>query len=301
MLDNTMKTVSLISAVMAVLVSAASFFIDSRLKASDAELRAVKQSVEEADNKTRAAIARLEADAKMLVAQAQVRAATVETAAAEMKNKKDEFELAARLQVSFGLPLARAFAINFSTHNQDFAMPTTEFSDEIRKVLPGWQARKELMTGDACGPQGLLARQVITLEIRNVGATDAENITVRFVQKATPHAESTKGWQEMSPQRKPVQYYDIIQDGSGWKSFDMIVRNLPGSRNADKTKSAFTVVLASVSGGTWFYGTVFVPVEISWSDPVTNKRQTAQIIEPEKPMLRSGLTGAEIGSVRSTC
>jgi hypothetical protein len=300
-LDETTKIVSLVSAIMAAMISAAGLFIDWRLKASDEQLRQVKQSIDAADEQAKIAIAKIEADSKSKIAEAQEKAMAAETAAALLKNKQREFELAARLQVSFGLPLARAFAIDFTTRNPQFAMPTTALSEEFKKVLPGWLARRGLMTGDACGSVGLLARQVVTLDIRNVGVADAASIKFRYLEKPSPHADASEGWQEISSNRKPVQYYDIPEDAVGWKRSEINVRSLTGSGSSEKNNNLVTLVLASVSSGSVFYGTVFVPVDLSWTDEITNKKQTMQIMESEKPMLRSGLTGAEIGSIRTTC
>src|SRR5215472_8059509 len=104
-LNDTTKVVSLVSAAMATMISLAGFFVDWRFKASDDHLKEMKQSIDKADTETKNAIARLEASAKMIEASAQARAKDVETAGATIKNSKDEFVLAARVQASFELPL----------------------------------------------------------------------------------------------------------------------------------------------------------------------------------------------------
>jgi hypothetical protein len=67
----------------------------------------------------------------MIEASAQARAKDAEAAGATIKNSKDEFVLAARVQATFELPLARTFAENFlDSHKQEFVMPSTSLTED---------------------------------------------------------------------------------------------------------------------------------------------------------------------------
>jgi hypothetical protein len=156
------------------------------------------------------------------------------------------------------------------------------------------------MTGKACEEEGLKARQVVTLMVKNIGHPDAVDVTLKVLQKNSPVQDPTRGWEERSKTGKRVAYCDIDGSMEGWIMRDIAVGILRGLSSPGSDRSARRIVLASVSGAMSLYGTVLVPVEISWTDEITKKRQTVSVW-PQAAMLRAEMIGAEIGSLSSTC
>ena len=272
-LDNTTKVVSIVSVVVGLMLSVAGYFANAQLQSLQASI--TKLSV---------------ADKDMDVA-------------------KKSYDISARLTAEFSLHLARSFAIQYSQFNskkdqggERILFPTTDLANEFTKVLAGWQSRQGLMTGKACELEGLKARQVVTLVVKNIGNADASEIRIRAMWKASPVDDPAKRWQEKSPQGGDVLgYYDLLSATTGWKSDEFPIGDLRGLSSPENVRIPEKVVLASVSGASDLYGTVLVPVEISWYDDITKKRQTLPILQSLAPALRADLMGAEIGRVSSAC
>jgi hypothetical protein len=270
-LDETAKIASVVSVVVGLMISVAGYFTNLKL-----------QSLQES-------VGKLNVTDKIL----------------DVSSKTDL--LSAKLNFEFSLPLARSFAIQYSQSlsskdqvSQDISFLTTELSEEFTKVYTAWEQRKGLMTGQACGREGLMARQVVTLIVQNIGHTDAVEISIKAMVKASPHSNPTTGWQELSANGSALAYCDLRSASAtnGWEIRDLKISDLPGRSSPEKDGGREQVVLASVSGSKALFGTVLVPTEISWTDNITKVRKTKTM---EVGKLRAALMGAEIGSLGTAC
>lgn len=179
-LEETTKVVSIISVVVGLMISVAGYFANLKI-----------QSLQES-------VSRLNVSDK------------------EMDVSKKAYDLSARLMVDFSLPLARTFALQYSSgqsskeaSGRHVAMASSEIAEEFAKVLGGWEKRRGLMTGQACQDEGLKARQVVTLVVRNIGHADAIDIRIKAMQKKSPTTDPTKSWQELSGKGSALAYYDL--------------------------------------------------------------------------------------------
>lgn len=157
------------------------------------------------------------------------------------------------------------------------------------------------MTGKACQQEGLKARQVVTLVIGNIGNADALDIRIKAMEKASPFGDPAKRWQEPSETGGVLGYYDLLSASKGWTSTELRIGDLRGLGSPEEARVREKVVLASVSGASDLFGTILVPIEISWYDNVTKTRQSLPIMQSLAPALRADLLGAEIGSLGSAC
>jgi hypothetical protein len=271
-LDETTKIVSIVSVVVGLTISVAGYFANSKL-----------QSLQESINK-------LNIDDK------------------KMDASKKAYDLSARLMLDFSLPLARSFALQYSpgqsskaTKDRHVSMATTEIAEEFAKVLGGWEERRGLMTGQACAEEGLKARQVVTLLVRNIGHADAIDIEVKAMQKKSANPDPTKPWQELSDKGTPLAYYDLLSAKKGWTPVTIPVGSLRGLSSPAEHRIPEQIVLASVSGTRSLFGTIIVPIEVSWTDNISKNRQSMPILSAHAAVLRADLLGAEIGSIGSAC
>jgi hypothetical protein len=265
-LDNTTKIVTLVSVIVGIMISVAGYFASQKIQSLEGKLKSMDVMEKDMDLSSKA------------------------------------YDLAPRLITEFKAMLARSFAEEYSNrasgtgNNTSILIPSSELMHEFELNMPNWKSRKGLMTGNACKTEGLKARQVITLVIKNIGHADATDIKIKAMQKASPYSEPAQGWQEMSAGNTAVPYYDLRFLTAGWKPIVFSVTELRGQSSPEKDRNDAQVVLASVSGATTLFGTVLVPVEISWTDKITKKQETRQILESEIPKLRYDLLGAEIGT-----
>ncbi|MEP7141355.1 MAG: hypothetical protein ABI707_00735 [Ferruginibacter sp.] len=263
-LDTTTKIVTLVSVIVGIMISTAGYFGNMKLQSLESRLKSLDEINKGMDVSSKA------------------------------------YDLSPRLVAEFQLPLARSFAEEYSNrasntrNNISILIPTSALMNEFGSNIPNWKSRKGLMTGNAC-KEGLKARQVITLIVKNIGHADAIDIKIKAIQKASPYSEPAKGWQEMLD-NNPVPYYDLQSLKGGWTTIVFPVTDLRGQSSPEIDRNEAQIVLASVSGATTLFGTVLVPVEISWTNKITNKLETRRILESEIPKLRSALLGAEIGT-----
>ena len=266
-LDKANQVVTIISVVFGIVVSIFGFFANSRANALEEKLKYLDASEKNIDI-----------------------------------NKK-EYDASPNIMAKFELPLARAFAEEYLTDSQNikFIFPTTELSSELQQSIPNWQQRRGLMTGEPCKEQGLKARQVVTLLLKNIGYADAVDISITAKSKASPVGNPQTGWHEYSNNKTELAYCDLNTTTKDWKTITFPVDHLYGQSAPEKDRNEIQVVLASVSGRTTLYGTVLVPIEISWTDKMNNKRKTEQIMNSQITKIRTALKGAEIGSLSSPC
>lgn len=271
-LDETTKVVTILSVVVGLMISVAGYFANTKL-----------QSLQES-------VGKLNITDK------------------EMDVSKKAYDLSARLMLDFSLPLARSFALQYSpgqsskeTTGRHVSMATSEIAEEFTKVLGGWKMRRGLMTGQACQEEGLKARQVVTLLVRNIGHADAIDIVIRAMQKKSPNIDPTKPWQELSDKGTSLAYYDLLSAKEGWSSVTIQVGSLRGLSSPAEHRIPEQIVLASVSGTRSLFGTVIVPIEISWTDNISKSRQSIPVLSAHAAALRADLLGAEIGSLGSAC
>ena len=265
-LDTTTKVVTLVSVIVGVMISVAGYFTGLKLQALDERLKSLDEL-----NKG-------------------------------MDLASKDYNLSPRLVTEFYLPLARSFAEEY-THRTDspsqpttILLPTNALMSEFGLNIPKWKSRRGLMTGHACQAEGLKTRQVITLMVKNIGHADATEVSVKALQKSSPHPQAARGWQELGANHAPIPYYDLSGLTTGWKPVSFRVIDLRGQSSPEISRNQAQVVLASVSGATTLFGTVLVPIEISWTNKITNRREVQRIMETEIPKLRFSLLGAEIGT-----
>lgn len=273
-LDDTTKIVSIVSAAVGVMIAIAGYFMNAKLQAVQESLSKLNVS-----------------DKQMDVA-------------------KKEYDLSARLTTSFSLPLARSFALLYAPDETEgqpehpeghISMASSALADEFAQVIAGWRSRKGLMTGGACQAEGLKARQVVTLVIRNIGHSDAVNVVIHAKQKRSPTTDPHAPWKAVSASGATLGYYDLLSAKDKWEDVDVPLVTLHGLDAPAANQTAEQVVLASVSGTTSLYGTILVPVAISWTDNISKRAQTEEVLSAHAAELRADLLGAEIGSVGSAC
>jgi len=275
MLDTTAKIASVVSVVVGLAISVGGYFANAKLQAANLKLQSLQESI-----------------GKLTVADK------------EMDVAKKAYDLSARLTTDFAVPLARSFAIQYGQKDrtsQHVSFPTSPLLQEFTTVLGGWESRRGLMTGKACEQEGLKARQVVTLMVRNIGHADARRVSIKARQKSSPLPDPTARWQEMSAASKPLGYYDLLSATTGWSTIEVPMPDLRGRSSPETERVQEQVVLASVSGTTALFGTVLVPMEISWTDDITRTTQSLKVLDTHAAMLRAELMGAEIGSLGSAC
>lgn len=229
----------------------------------------------------------------------QTQLARLGTTAKTMEVDKQRYDLSARLMVDFSVPLARSFALQpreGEEATRKVLMPTDALADEFGQVTDRWADRRGLMTGEACRTEGLAARQVVTLLVNNIGSTDADDVRLTVREKASPHADPRLAWQEGG-----VGYPGLLDASRGWKTTDIALEPLRGLASPAGTRVPLQVVLASVSGTRSLFGTILVPMAISWTDSVSRQRQSLSIYPAHIAELRASLLGAEIGTAGSAC
>lgn len=278
-LDDSAKIVSMVSVIVGLMISGATLY-------SNRQLQEVQRAVSEVDAKAKA----------------------LQMASQEMDNAKKEYDLSARLSTQIQVPLARSFALQHQDFaqgkgpaGQEIAFPPGPLQQEFARVLPGWAGRAGLMTGDACSNDGLKTRQVLTLNVANIGHADAQDVTITALEKSPPAATGPAGWSERV-EGSALAYQDLPGAAAGWTERKFKLNELRGaSAPAGQPRNSIVLVLASVSGGTSFYGTVLLPIEIGWTDRITRKTQHAPILAAHAATLRNSLIGAEIGNLASRC
>lgn len=268
-LDDSTKMISILSGVVAVFISISTFI-------SGAKLQAIQKSINSLSVQDK-----------------------------QMDVSKKSYDLSARLTADFSLPLARSFALQYASGTpvtgRHISMPTDALSREFAQVMGGWASRKGLMTGHACQTDGLMARQVVTVIVKNIGSTDAIDVVMTARQKTSPMNTPSAAWQERAPGGGTVGYDGLLSAQDGWTEISIPLGALHGSSSPPEDRMPLQVVLASVSGSTALFGTVIVPVSISWTDEVSKRRQSLPVLESHAAELRSDLLGAEIGSLSSAC
>jgi hypothetical protein len=271
-LDETAKVVSMVSVAVGMMIAVAGYFTNQKLRSLDEGVRELEET------------------------------------AKQMEVSKATYDLSARLTTEFSLPLARSFAEQYidttgvEHRNPSVLIPTSDLMREFELTIPDWKGRRGLMVGNACDQEGLKARQIVTLLIKNIGHADAVEVRIAAKQKASPYnRDPRRGWQEVSDNRKVLGYHDLLSASSGWTTVNLDIEELRGQSAPPEDRNQIQVVLASVSGTTMLFGTVLVPITISWTDRITKERQTQQVHRSHTSALRHSLLGAEIGSLSSSC
>lgn len=214
---------------------------------------------------------------------------------------------AAKLSAELTAPLARSFALQYKTYTQDkdrlnerFVLPGN-LAPEIEAMYPAWANRQGLMVGRACEAEGLLARQVVVLVLKNVGKVEATDLVLTVLEKTSPMQDPAKAWYESpGPGMQPMGY-DALARVNGWTKTEIPLPTLRGTDMPEAERYHLKVVLASLSGRSTLYGTILVPLQITWSDPVTKQIQHLDLLARQGAMLNAELTGAEIGRVGAIC
>lgn len=265
-LDDTAKIVAIFSAVVTAVIGIAGYVGNQRLQALQSEL------------------------------------STLTGTEKSMGIEKMRYDTSSRLMADFSIPLARSFALQFGSEGQGgrkVFMPEA-LSGEFSASLQGWESRKGLMTGNACAAEGLKARQIVTLVLTNIGNADATDIVLTVRQKSSPHPDPRTGWQERSGQQ-PIGYDSLLAASAAWRKTDIPLDALRGTGSPEAARRPLQVVLASVSGTTSLFGSILVPVTVSWTDSVSKERQSLPVYAAQTSAIRASLLGAEIGTANSAC
>ncbi len=276
-LDKSAKVASIASVLVGALVSLTAWYTNIRIQGSQDNLASLIQKEKEVSVKK-----------------------------SEMELRKTEIIESSRVVAGFSVPMARSFALQYEAWL--FGKPKGKFqyvvpdrlSPEIMAMWPSWADRKGLMTGKPCEAEGLLARQVVLLDLQNEGRGDAIDVRLEARLKRSPSVSPSTGWREGGA-RGPLAYSELGTINSGWEAVELRLPDLAGSAATDATRMGYRVVLASVSGRTVLYGTVIVPVSVSWQDRMTQQRHKEPVLEPNAAILNAELTGAEIGQMRDLC
>lgn len=266
-LDNTAKVVAIFSTVVTALIAIAGFVGNQRLQKLQLDVNTLTKS-----------------DKAMDV-------------------DKKRYDYAARLTVDFSLPLARSFALQAADQQavgRRIAIPKP-LDSELMDLMRNWRQRKNLMTGKACQSEGLSARQIVTLVVGNIGSTDATDITLTLRRKRAPGPGSGDPWSERDGTGAAVGYDELAGPSARWETVEQPFGTLAGLGSPEANRVPLQIALASVSGTRSLFGTVLVPLKISWTDSVSNRRQSLPIYSEHAAELRASLLGAEIGSLRESC
>lgn len=276
-LDKSAKVASIASVAVGVLVSLTTWYTNLRIQGSQDALTELIQKEKEVSVKK-----------------------------GEMELRKTEIAESSRVVAGFSVPMARSFALQYKAWVDDkpnaklhYVVPEA-LSPEVMTMWPSWANRSGLMTGKPCEAEGLLARQVVLLDLQNEGRGDAVDVTLKARLKKSPLGSPSGGWREAGS-RGALAYSELGNANAGWESVELRLPDLPGSTATDATRRGYRVVLASVSGRTALYGTVIVPISITWNDRMTQKRQQEAVLENNSAMLNAELTGAEIGRMTELC
>ena len=269
-LDSTAKLASIVSVTVGVIVSVASWYTNHRIQAAQDDLgQLIKQEKQ------------------------------VSVDRSKMELRKSEYDASARIDPEFTAPLANTFAeyyeaqLNKGAQASDRYIMPPGLEDEIDKARQPWSRRQGLMIGRPCDGTGLVARQVVVLALRHIGGVDATDVKLTALRKAPPAGQPTQLWREAGPSGQPLAYADLAS-ATGWQSSQLPLPDL-------RSGQTFRVVLASVSGRTGLYGTVYVPVSIAWTDRVTRQSQTQPLLPQHAMVLNAELAGAEIGHLVAGC
>lgn len=232
----------------------------------------------------------------------ETRLTELTTASKRMDVQKQQYDASARLIADFSVPLARSFALQAEDllAGRKVLMPDESLGREFAAMVGGWEARRGLMTGSACRSEGLKARQVVTLVVSNIGTTDATDVRLTVRRKGAPGSDPSVPWPADGAGAR-IGYDNLLAASSGWTRAELPLDNLRGQGSPEASRSALQIVLASVSGTSSLYGTVLVPMELSWTDRVSQERQVLPIYPAHVGELRASLLGAEIGSLGAAC
>lgn len=146
--------------------------------------------------------------------------------------------------------------------------------------------------------EGLKARQIVLLKIKNIGNATAENVVLKVKQGTRQSAGKEVAWNIKSTDGISVPYADLAAHINMWQNINIPIGRLFGLDSPENERLTHQIVLASVSGSTDLYGTALFPLELSWTDSITNENKVVRL---DVSYLRNDLLGAEIGSLSSSC
>ncbi|WP_428673293.1 hypothetical protein [Reyranella sp.] len=325
-IEGAGKIVGLVSGIVTVVIAIAGFILDSSIKTNES---AIKEAAARSQESSNVLLAKAEANLK--AAEAGVQAAETARKAAEeaaikaakmttdLVNNQKMFEVGAVLNLELEAPLAGSFARSYKTYATskagplDFIFPTTEYAREVGGNLDHWATGNGLMEVRACA---LSIRQVVTLKVKSYGFADAVDIVMAAWFKPSATGNPAVAWREKVGD-KNLHFGDLLSDksepvGQGWKRLEIVIPNLHGTRSMAQLKAEaresimmpLAVVTTENSGEifwTAFYGSVFVPSEISWTDQVTKQHQKRLIMNPLVSTIMPALNGGAVGRLGSSC
>jgi hypothetical protein len=154
------------------------------------------------------------------------------------------------------------------------------------------------MTGQACQKEGLKARQIALLQIKNHGSVSADDVVLIAKRSEPTNTEANGRWHVVGASNAPVAYADLGNIVDSWSDTEIAIGTLMGSDAPSDQAKTVEVVLASVSGTTDLYGPILVPRRLTWTDPIKKERRALDL---GLWYFRTALLGAEISSLSSAC
>ena len=225
---------------------------------------------------------------------------SLQKAVQDLDLAKKNYDLSARVIVDYSAPLARSFALQYATNEENkvkyrtaIMFPTPQIAAELSPLIEQWRLRRGLMTGEACKQEGLKARQIVLLKLKNLGNAMADDVVLKA--RASPRAGNAAArWNVSLANGEAVPYADLVGRIDDWSPVDIPIGRLYGGDTKDEERISNQVVLASVSGSADLYGSALVPIELTWTDSISGQRRSMKL---DPAMLRNDLLGAEIGSL----
>lgn len=205
----------------------------------------------------------------------QAKLQSIETDTKKLELQKMEYSSSSRIIIDYAAPLARSFAVQLEKDRSTTPQlsETMFVAEELPKsLIHDWATRNGLMTGDACGQEGLKARQVVGIRLRNIGNTAALDVRVAAKLGLPKNPDKDGLWKVQLADGSSVPYADLSREGmDGWADHQFSIGALQGMDTAAVDRKVTQLVLARVSGATDLYGSVAVPPKVIWTDAVTKK------------------------------
>jgi hypothetical protein len=206
--------------------------------------------------------------------------------AAELRNKS--YDDAPRVEPEIGVFNARAFATSYREQKVKVEWLDVDMRDQFERYVAEWNVGNRLMTGASA--RGLFLRQVVWLRLTNLGKTPARELRLLVRQR---DFDNTAGG--------VAEAYDILNTaGPGWSERQLKLSSLMESGQETRNlRTRILMPLAHVSGGSKYFGRVFVPVKVLWKDERMGEESSVNITVASESTLKNDLGSAILGRSRT--
>jgi hypothetical protein len=208
---------------------------------------------------------------------------TIDEALKKNEQRLSEFDNSVRLEYELQVFPANAFAniVNIADKNKMKVRFLLDTQRDFKEWISDWQERQNLMTSSP--KDGLLVRQVLCLKIINAGKIPAKKMRLRF---SKAKFDNVKGEYKES-------YTEM--DTSNWTKDSFPIGELSEAPKSELLKTQMIIPLAHLSGQRTYFGQVFVPLELTWTDEIHGKTETKSINVRDDDSLGLVLEGLDIG------